>query len=287
MDSLVDLGSRAHHSHSLGATTVGVDALLVVSLRRKPRENERISPHYLSLPFSFLPHIEDSYPLLFFCITDLRFPCILKVKPKDKSSKRPNEQMSEKPAILRDTQDNTDEALMTRYQAGDMDAFDQLYLRYEKKLYNYLLKTVRDASLAADLFQEVFLKLHRFRDQYDPRQSFAPWFFTIAANTMKNAFRAQRGAHEEILTEEIQDEKQSTVSGPDRHVEAEELGGAIEKALSELPQNQREVILLSKMEGFSYGEIAQVLGMTSNAVKQMAHRGLIALRKKLTEWTTP
>jgi RNA polymerase sigma-70 factor, ECF subfamily len=195
--------------------------------------------------------------------------------------------MSEKPAIPRETLTNTDEALMTRYQAGDMDAFHQLYLRYEKKLYNYLLKTVRDASLAADLFQEVFLKLHRFRAQYNPQQSFAPWFFTIAANTMKNAFRAQRGAHEEILTEEIQDEKQSTVSGPDRQVEAEELGVAIEKALSELPQNQREVILLSKMEGFSYGEIAQVLGMTSNAVKQMAHRGLIALRKKLTEWTTP
>ena len=97
---------------------------------------------------------------------------------------------------------------------------------------------------------------------------------------------AQRG-NEEVITDEIQDEKRNTVSEPDRQVEAQELGTAIEFALASLPNNQREVILLSKIEGFSYGEIAQVLGMTSNAVKQMAHRGLIALRKKLAQWITP
>ena len=194
--------------------------------------------------------------------------------------------MSEKPEFAKEMEDHTDEALRIRYQAGDMEAFHQLYLRYEKKLYNYLLKAVRDASKSADLFQETFLKLHRFRGQYNPPSSFAPWFFAIAANTVKNAFRAQRG-NEEVITDEIQDEKRSTVSEPDRQVEAQELGAAIECALVELPHNQREVILLSKIEGFSYGEIAQVLGMTSNAVKQMAHRGLIALRKKLVQWITP
>ncbi len=100
---------------------------------------------------------------------------------------------------------------------------------------------------------------------------------------MKNAYRAQRG-NGEVITNEIQDEKQSAVSGPERQIEAQELGAAIEFALAELPHHQREVSLLSKMEGFSYSEIAQVLGMTSNAVKQMAHRGLIALRKQLAGW---
>ncbi|MBI1922611.1 hypothetical protein HYR99_00020 [Candidatus Poribacteria bacterium] len=55
---------------------------------------------------------------------------------------------------------------MIRYQAGDMEAFHQLYHRYEKKLYNYLLKSVGDAEKSADLFQEVFLKLHRLRITY-------------------------------------------------------------------------------------------------------------------------
>ncbi|MBI1927993.1 sigma-70 family RNA polymerase sigma factor [Candidatus Poribacteria bacterium] len=179
----------------------------------------------------------------------------------------------------------TDEALMIRYQAGDMEAFHQLYFRYEKKLYNYLLKSVGDAEKSADLFQEVFLKLHRFRAQYNPQQPFAPWCFAIAANTVKNAFRAQRGNDEEF-NDETFSLSQRVRFQPERQVEEQELGAAIEAALLALPANQREVILLSKMEGFSYSEIAQVLGMTSNAVKQMAHRGLIALRKQLAEWRT-
>jgi RNA polymerase sigma factor (sigma-70 family) len=79
--------------------------------------------------------------------------------------------------------------LMAAYQEGDTAAFEQLYSRYEQKIYNFLLRRLGDKELCHDLFQEIFLKLHRARHEFDPQHSFSTWLFTIVNNTLKNEFK--------------------------------------------------------------------------------------------------
>ena len=81
------------------------------------------------------------------------------------------------PVALRD---QTDEVLMRRYARGDFSAFDELFRRFEPRAFAYFLKRTRSRERAQDLYQELFLRLHRNRHGYDPDRAFAPWFFQIA-----------------------------------------------------------------------------------------------------------
>ena len=87
---------------------------------------------------------------------------------------------------------STDEDLMLEYQGGSSAAFDELYQRYEQKIYNYILHLVRDSERTAELFQDTFLQLHRSRSSYDPGRGFAPWIFRIARNLGLNELRRSK-----------------------------------------------------------------------------------------------
>ena len=88
-----------------------------------------------------------------------------------------------------DTERKSDEELMAQYQNGDMNAFNLLYMRYEKRIYNYFLKRLTNPERSAELFQDTFLKLHQYRDRFDPKLSFRAWLFTIASNIAKSEFK--------------------------------------------------------------------------------------------------
>jgi len=172
----------------------------------------------------------------------------------------------------------SDEALMADYQAGDLSAFDLLYTRYESQIYNYLLRLTRDPETAADLFQETFLRLHRSRKQYDSGRPFSTWLFTLASNLAKTEFarRSRAGVQRGV------DVDQLSVSKP-TSVEKNEIIRLVQNALEELLPEQKQVLLLSKFEGFNYREIADMTGKTVDAVKQMAYRALQSLRVKLKD----
>ena len=180
----------------------------------------------------------------------------------------------------------SDEELMAQYQKEDMNAFNLLYLRYEKKIYNYFLRHFGNPERSAELFQETFLNVHRYRDRYDPNLPFRAWIFTIASNISKNEFkRATRARevfeHEEVNYEFIEDTR---TESPVSSLERKELSDKIEQALQSLPESQREVIILSKYQGLSYAQIAKITNSSVGAVKQKAHRGFASLREKLKGW---
>ena len=182
----------------------------------------------------------------------------------------------------------TDEELMRAVQAGDEAAFPLLYRRYERRLLAFLVPYVGDLALAEDLLQETFLRVFRRRASYEPRGPFRTWLFAIARNLALDQFRRRRPLRESTSPsgEDSQvggDPERLPDPAPDPLgvLAGREAATALRAALLELPEEDRAVILLSRLEGLRFREIAEVLGSTEGAVKVLAHRALLTLRKRL------
>jgi len=182
----------------------------------------------------------------------------------------------------------TDEELMRAVQAGDDAAFPLLYRRYERRLLAFLAPYVGDPALAEDLLQETFLRVFRQRASYEPRSAFRTWLFTIARNLALDQFRRRRSLREATppLGEGSrvgEDPERLPDPAPDPLgvLAARDAVTALRAALLELPEEDRAVILLSRLESLRYREIAEILGSTEGAGKVRAHRALLALRKRL------
>lgn len=175
----------------------------------------------------------------------------------------------------------TDEELMAQYQQGEIAAFDLLYLRYEQRIYNFLLRLVRDRARGAELFQETFLQLHQGRHRYDPQRPFGAWIFRIARNLAYNEFRRAK-RQDQLFTGEVDEETvaDSRQDNPERALHESLLRAQMDQALEALPEDQREAILLSYYGDLKYAAIAEIAGTTADAVKQRVRRGMKALREK-------
>jgi RNA polymerase sigma-70 factor (ECF subfamily) len=166
----------------------------------------------------------------------------------------------------------TDERLMEHYITGDTAAFEELFRRYEPRAYAYFLKRARSADRAEDLYQELFLRVHRARDVYDPERSFAPWFFRIA--------------HRLLVDDERRAYRSREVSIGDREPvalrrnPAEDLGDReqLGRALDSLSREESYILLSAKGQGIGYAEIAARLGKSADAVKKTASRAMLRLR---------
>jgi len=163
---------------------------------------------------------------------------------------------------------------MEMYQDGDMEAFNEIFGRYERKLYNFFLGRLRNTSDCDDLYQKTFLKLHKSKHRYDPRKSFKPWFFTIAYNVLRDEFKRPSHTKEVLVGDEdpaIYDDVDRAT--PEKTTLTKEMSMKVQQALASLPEDQRDVIRLSKFELLNYKEIGRILSRSENAVKQLAHRG--------------
>ncbi|MCB9741816.1 MAG: sigma-70 family RNA polymerase sigma factor [Alphaproteobacteria bacterium] len=174
------------------------------------------------------------------------------------------------------TSDANDDALMARYaQGGDPDAYAELFRRHAPRVNAYFLRGVGDPEAAGDLTQQTFLHVHRARRDFRPGSAFRPWLYTIAANLRRMHFRRRS-------------RKPEAAWDPDRHGVPEVSPEAsspeqrlLRRALAELPDGQREVVLLHWYEGFSLKEVAEMIGASHSAVKVRAHRAYAALRERL------
>lgn len=183
---------------------------------------------------------------------------------------------------------DSDAALMARVQAGDLDAFEPLVRRYERRLFGYFLNLVEDPATAADLAQETFVRVYRAAGRYRESGRFESWLFRIAANLVRSRQRRpdQRVPHLS-LEEAPAGARELAVGGregrPDEATWRAEVRDALTRALPRLPFVFREAVLLRDVEGRSYREIAEMLGVEEGTVKSRAHRG----RKHLRELLAP
>ncbi len=168
--------------------------------------------------------------------------------------------------------DATDSRLMAQYARGDEQAFEALYRRYEGRTYAYFLRRARSPDTARDLYQDLFLRIHRFRARFDPTQRFEPWFFTIANHVFvehlrrQHGFEASGGDSLEPVSWEHDGERQAIAREQTQRI------------LTGLAPEHFAVLVAAKVGGFEYAEIAAELGKTVDAVKQTASRAMRRLR---------
>ena len=184
-----------------------------------------------------------------------------------------------------------DRALLERAQSGDMDAFEALVERHKDRLYGLALRMTRSEADAAEVVQDTFLAAYQNLKNFRGESAFGSWVHRIAANHALMRLRHQRvveAATEEMRSPEFT-ERGSLAEvpdvdwgrGADDKVLDEELGRAIRQGTDALPEGYREVFLLKDVEGLSYEEIAEMMGISVPAVKSRLHRARLALREEI------
>lgn len=172
--------------------------------------------------------------------------------------------------------------LLVRHRKGDRAAFPELVSRYRAPVYGYLARTGVAAEARDDLFQEVFLKIHRAARSYRPDRPLHPWVFTIVANTVRSHYRRRR-VRQLVYAEPAGEQTPSSNADGQQVLEAEELAGFVDRALARLPRARREVLVLCCIEQLPQREVADILGMPVNTVKTHLRRGRMALARELAQ----
>lgn len=168
----------------------------------------------------------------------------------------------------------SDETLMDRYARGDAEAFEELFVRYQGRAYAFFLRRTGSEDRAADLYQDLFLRIHRARERYDPGRPFAPWFFQIARRLLIDSLRRSSRSAEDHLAEETVPAGRPECD-PEGRVAAAEEAVAI---LEQLSGVERYVLVSAKVHGREYAELAGELGKSVAAVKKLASRAMQRLR---------
>jgi len=183
-----------------------------------------------------------------------------------------------------------DEELVKRCASGDREAFNDLVIKYQKKIFGVAYRFVGDPEEANDLAQEIFTAAYQNLKSFRGDSKFSTWLFQIATNRGKNRFKylKRRGFFTNKGSSETDDEgDQSHRALPDQTANPEELLSgnqirkAVREAIDELEPDHREIVILRDIEGLSYDEIARILDLPEGTTKSRLHRARMVVKEKL------
>ncbi|HZO54766.1 MAG TPA: RNA polymerase sigma factor [Bryobacteraceae bacterium] len=182
-----------------------------------------------------------------------------------------------------------DSELMLRVRAGDQASFSLLLERHRSPVIHFLYRMVQNQPVAEELAQEVFLRVYRSRETYEPTAKFTTWLFRIATHLALNWIRDNRNTRQqESLDEEIVDGAARQVSDRRPSVEQcmvrEARMAEIRQAIESLPAKQRAAVLMHKYEELEYSQIARILECSESAVKSLLFRAYETLRLRLAHF---
>lgn len=176
-----------------------------------------------------------------------------------------------------DEQETEDRLLIQRFLAGEEAAFERLVERYYQRIDRLAQHVVRQPMAAEDITQEVFLRAYRSLSRFRGEASFYSWLYRIAINLCLNYLRRQA-----IHLSPAEEADDSTVSAdPSSLLETQELERLVRRAMDALPPHYRVAVILRDLEGLSYQEIADILGIPLGTVKSRINFGKRLLREKL------
>ncbi|HTN52002.1 MAG TPA: sigma-70 family RNA polymerase sigma factor [Anaeromyxobacter sp.] len=179
-----------------------------------------------------------------------------------------------------------DLALVTRAKAGEADAFRTLVVRHQRKVYAVALGIVRDPDLAWDVAQEAFVRVHGHLHEFKGDAAFSTWVYRIATHLAIDAIRRERASHKDDVDEVLEADLAEGAEGilatalgndPRENALRRELAGKIQEALDGLPEKHRTILVLREVEGLSYEELADRLGIHKGTVMSR----LFHARKKM------
>jgi len=182
----------------------------------------------------------------------------------------------------------SDEDLMARVAEDDERAFSELVGRFKGRVTNLISRVLNDRESSDDLAQEVFVRVFVHRRNYRTGSKFSTWVFTIAANLAKNEIRRRVRRRNwfslDALTEVFSDsiiQLADPTEGREQVLEREQLQGAVGEAIATVPEKYRLALVLRDIEGLSYEEIAEVLGVPGGTVRSRINRARSMLKRKL------
>ena len=161
---------------------------------------------------------------------------------------------------------------MSQVRSGAGESLGVLFDRYQMPLFNFFCKMTGNRTTSEDMVQEVFFRILKYRQTYQPGTAFRAWMYQIARNTRVDFFRRQRPE----VSLELEIEPAVT---PVDSAQQQQESQMLHRALLQMPAEKKEVLILSRFQGLKYEEIAQLLGCEVNTVKTKVHRALQELRE--------
>jgi RNA polymerase sigma-70 factor (ECF subfamily) len=204
----------------------------------------------------------------------------MNAKPAGKIHPKARGDASRARGTRRGFKDLTDSQVVQQFLDGDPRAFGELVGRYDKRLLNFVYRTVGDRERAQDLVQETFVRVYRHLHRFDQTKKFSTWIYTIAGNLAKNELR-NRSRNPLVLFQTIKKnweadhrplEWEDTKLRPDDLFRKRHLKELVEKSVDRLPEHHRIVFVLRELEGKTYEEIADITGCNLGTVKSRLNR---------------
>ena len=183
-------------------------------------------------------------------------------------------------AERRTLQTQDDSGIVAAHLNGDPQAFEELVDRYQRRLLNFVYRTIGDRERAEDLVQEVFIRVHRHLARFDQTKKFSTWIYTIASNLAKNELR-NRSRNPLVLFQTIKKnweadhrplQFEDPQNRPDDLYRKRHLRQLVDWSVAQLPEHHRVVFVLRELEGKTYEEIADITGCNLGTVKSRLNR---------------
>jgi RNA polymerase sigma-70 factor (ECF subfamily) len=164
---------------------------------------------------------------------------------------------------------------------GNIEAFEALYQRHYRRVYNLCLRMLNDASEAEDLTQEVFIQLYRKIKSFRGDSAFSTWLYRLTVNQVLMHFRKKQVRNEKTTEDGEMPSQVVNQEAVDNSNQIEKI--AIEKAVKQLPKGYRTVFVLHDIKGFEHEEIAKMLGLSVGTSKSQLHKARLKLRNLLSK----
>ena len=179
----------------------------------------------------------------------------------------------------------TDEQLIKKFQDGDIGAYNQIVYRYKDRLLNFIYRFLNDLDRSEDLVQDTLLKLYTHKDSYKEIAKFSTWLYTIAANLSRTELRKIKRRKTFSVTELSHDDREfiikSTDVGPGEANFSQNFEKNVQRALAELPDDFKTIIILRDIQELSYDEISKIVEVPLGTVKSRINRGRVKLQQLL------
>ena len=178
-----------------------------------------------------------------------------------------------------------EQKLIQRASGGDPAAFNRLMAQHEKKMYAVALRMFGNREDAQDCLQEAMLRVYRAIGSFKGQSSFSTWLYRITMNTCLDELRRKKNKQSTSLDNLLEQgwSPSDDEGTPEKHAVRAEMRRELNQAIQELPEDMRSAVVLRDIQGFSYDEIAEALGVNVGTIKSRISRAREKLRGKLKE----